>query len=154
MNASSPTSRGATIRVELTPVLIAEGDYRGQITKLERGRAPWAPRKLARWEQEEHRERRQDWHAYYHVRLQEGCTPATHEALRAWADNHGILPVLVHACRYSCRHGSATPLPIRSQASNLLRLLRLVRPGTTMVGVDIPFDEPLGLGGHLKTGQL
>lgn len=140
------TRRANVVRLESDLVRLQDGDYRGLVVSVERGPALWGLRKLARWEQDEQRERRADWHAYYHVRLHEGETPALHGALRDWATANGKLPVVWHACRYACRKGSSTPLPIRSSASNLFRLLVMTRPGTTMIGQDIDFSSPVGWG--------
>jgi hypothetical protein len=66
---------------------------------------------------------------------------------------HPRRPQVYYPCHYSTRKGSNIPLPIRSSASNLLRLLILTRPGTSMVGEDIPFAQPVGWGVRVRVGH-
>ncbi len=121
------------------PPLLEPGDYEGLIVKVEVGPAPWPARKLRSWETE----RRRDWHAYYHVQLTRGLTPGCHNSLRTWVEHADRPAVVRYPCRYSTRLRDSKPLPLR-ESSHLHDLLTLTRPGTSLVGEDIPFEAPVG----------
>lgn len=96
-------SKADRIRIESRGDRVDDGDYDGIIVRVERGPSPWAPRKLATWEQELGRERRQDWAAYYYVELYRGA--ARKHPCGSWtmgggasAAASGLLPLpLLHA---------------------------------------------------------
>jgi hypothetical protein len=146
-------SKSERIQIHIRGDRVEDGEYEGIIVRVERGPSPWAPRKLAVWEQELGRKRRQDWAAYYWIDLYRGVTRDIHAALDRWTATNRRRPHVYFPCRYSTLAGSSTPLPIRSSASHLARLLLLTRPGTTMVGADIPFEAPVGWAVRIRVGQ-
>jgi hypothetical protein len=134
-------------------VRLPEGIYLGRIIHLDRAPAPWAPRKLDDWEILAGRQKRKDWHAYYHVELHRGEAAQHHRQLEAWAAERGRLPVVSFPCHYTTPANSSKPLPLRSTASNLMNLLMMTRPGTSMVGEDNPFEQPVGWWVRVRCGR-
>jgi hypothetical protein len=135
------------VRLPPRPPLLPDGEYLGVIIRVERGRAPWPPRKLRVGE----KERRQDWHAYYHIELRRGIAPDKHDALRADAQRRGTVPVVFYACRYTTGRRDDIPFPVLP-SSHLYKLLIMTRPGTSIVGDTIPFSSPVGWEVRIRLG--
>jgi hypothetical protein len=143
-------SKNDRIRLEgREPVHLPEGVYEGIITRVERGPAPWPPRRVA-----EGKEERKDWHCYYVVELYRAVdSSGNHDQIEAWARMRQRRPEVLFPCRYTTKKNSTIPLPIKSTASNLHSLLMLTRPGASIFGTDLPFEQPVGWGVRVRCGK-
>jgi hypothetical protein len=145
------SDRPASVRLDAPWPRLPDGDYDGVIVNVQRGPSPWPPRKLSSWEKAEGRTRRKDWCAFYHVELCRAASAEHHRHLTEWVAARGRRPIVFHPCHYYTLENSVRPLP-PARSSNLWRLLTLARPGTSMVGEDVPFTVPVGLAVHVRLG--